>query len=84
MKNKFSIAGDIFAEAILEDLAPRIEPQDIQLGDDELSEAQPNTDNVEESTSDEAQESANNEETEEVPEKLQETQEEQQKGKSRK
>jgi len=33
---RHSSTGDIFAEALLEDLAPRIEPQDIRLGADEF------------------------------------------------
>lgn len=42
-----SILGDIFAEAILEDLAPRIEPQEVQIGENQLSIAQPNSEKEE-------------------------------------
>ncbi|XP_053387802.1 uncharacterized protein LOC123542373 [Mercenaria mercenaria] len=44
-----AILGDIFAEAILEDLAPRIQPQDVQIGEDQLPVAQTNSDETEES-----------------------------------
>ncbi|XP_060600653.1 uncharacterized protein LOC132754076 [Ruditapes philippinarum] len=65
-----SILGDIFAEAILEDLAPRIEPQEIQLGEDQMSEAQ--QDDMEETKADMADKS-NNDETEELHQQSAET-----------
>jgi hypothetical protein len=54
----------------LEDLAPRIEPQEIQLGEDQMSEAQ--QDDMEETKADMA-DTSSNDETEELHQQSAET-----------